>query len=197
VFWPPPPPPWPLRVDPARLPAARAALAAAGPAPYVGVTWRAGSVKNAPLAREGLGLLSKEIPPRELGARLRGLAATPVVLQRNPDPEELAQFAAGLGRTAADVSGFNDDLEDMLALLALLDDYVGVSNTNMHLAAGIGKTARVLVPFPPEWRWTAWGDSSPWFPGFRIYRQRRDRDWGQALNALERDLAARFGRAGT
>ena len=59
----------------------------------------------------------------------------------------------------------------MLALLALLDDYVGVSNTNMHLRAGVNRTAKVLVPAPPEWRWMAEGKESPWFPGFTVYRQ--------------------------
>ena len=66
----------------------------------------------------------------------------------------------------------------MLALLALLDDYVGVSNTNMHLRAGVGKPARVLVPSPPDWRWMMnHARTSPWFPGFSIYRQSLRGDW--------------------
>ena len=35
-------------------------------------------------------------------------------------------------------------------VLALLDEYIGVSNTNMHLRAAAGRTARVLVPRPAE-----------------------------------------------
>jgi len=84
----------------------------------------------------------------------------------------------------------NEDLEEMLALLTALDDYLGVSNTNMHLRAGIGRTARVLVPWPVEWRWMISGDESPWYPGFRIYRQRQDGDWHEALTRLHDDLAA-------
>jgi hypothetical protein len=84
----------------------------------------------------------------------------------------------------------NEDLEEMLALLAALDEYLGVSNTNMHLRAGSGKTARVLVPWPAEWRWMAAGDASPWFPGFRVYRQQADGDWNAALTRLRGDLAA-------
>jgi hypothetical protein len=90
-----------------------------------------------------------------------------------------------------DLSATNDDLERMLALLAVLDEYVGVSNTNMHLRAGIGLTARVLVPHPPEFRWMAAGDRSPWFPGFGVYRQRVDRDWTEALARLAADLRMR------
>ena len=78
----------------------------------------------------------------------------------------------------------------MLGLLAVIDEYVGVSNTNMHLRAGIGRTARVLVPWPAEWRWMAAGDTSPWFPGFRVHRQRQDGDWHEALTRLHDDLAA-------
>jgi hypothetical protein len=112
-----------------------------------------------------------------------------VVLQRVPKPEDVASFSKALGRPWLDWSGLNDDLQDALAGLSLLDDYVGVSNTNMHLLAGIGKTARVLVPHPAEWRWMAAGDESPWFPGFRIYRQSRDNTWNEALARLKEDLS--------
>ena len=68
--------------------------------------------------------------------------------------------------------------------MALLDDYVGVSNTNMHLRAGLGLTARVLVPLPPEWRWQADAAESPWFPGFAIYRQTHAAGWARRSRAF-------------
>ena len=54
---------------------------------------------------------------------------------------------------------------------------------------GTGRRARVLVPHPPEFRWMAKGETSPWFPGFTVYRQRRDAGWKEAVEALARDLA--------
>ena len=54
----------------------------------------------------------------------------------------------------------------MLALLALIDEYVGCLEYQHAPAGRGGKTARVLVPAPPEWRWMAEGKESPWFPGF-------------------------------
>jgi len=77
---------------------------------------------------------------------------------------------------------------DTLPVLAALDEYVGVSNTNVHLLAGIAKTARVLVPYPGEWRWMRRPGSSPWFPGFELYRQPQSRDWTGALEKLRADL---------
>ena len=82
------------------------------------------------------------------------------------------------------------DLGEVLALLDLLDEYVAVSNTNAHLDAGLGKVARILVPYPPEWRWMSAGAQSPWFPAFPLYRQPTSRDWSEPLARLRRDLFA-------
>jgi hypothetical protein len=104
----------------------------------------------------------------------------------------MARFAELIGRPVHDWSDLNEDLEAMLAALSLIDDYVGVSNTNMHLRVAAGRTARVLVPVPAEWRWLQHGRSSPWFPGFAIYRQTLEGDWAPALAELERDLTTNF-----
>jgi hypothetical protein len=76
----------------------------------------------------------------------------------------------------------------MAALLKAIDEYAGVSNTNMHIRAGVGRGAKVLVPFPPEFRWMSSGDASPWFPGFRVFRQPPSLDWTQPLAELSRSL---------
>ncbi len=176
---------WPL---PERIRSMQNYLARIGPPPYLAVTWRSGT----PLADQRTwrdGLLSKEVPLDRLAPALRGFQGTIISLQRNPGKGEATQLAALTGATIYDGSAINDDLEDVLALLSLLHEYVGVSNTNMHLMGGLGKRARVLVPNPPEWRWMATGDESPWFPGFVLYRQAVDRTWGDAMARLRRDLS--------
>jgi hypothetical protein len=65
---------------------------------------------------------------------------------------------------------------------------VTVSNTNVHLLAGLGKSARVLIPFPAEWRWLRREGRSPWFPAFAVYRQAQTRDWSAPLRTLRSDL---------
>jgi len=175
----------PLKALPERIDEVRARLAALGPPPYVGLTWRGGI---APEQNRGANwAFFKQVPLDELARSLRDTTGTMLVLQRQPKAGEIDLVSGHLGRSAHDLSALNDDLEAMLALLFLLDDYVGVSNTNMHLRAGVGRTARVLVPAPAEWRWLTSGDSSPWFPGFRIYRQANDGEWSGALERLRRD----------
>ena len=185
-------PPLALAVDAARRARMEATLRAFGPPPYVGVTWRAGLQADDPKPRRGMYLL-KEVDPAALGRAIAPAAARVVVLQRKSTNEDLARFRQGLGREVLDLSAANDDLQDALALLSVLDDYVGVSNTNMHLRAGIaGRKTRVLERMPPEWRWGLEESGSPWFPGFRVYRLPFGEEWGGVLGRLEQDLAATY-----
>jgi hypothetical protein len=191
VFFPEVPPPLALAALPHSLQQVRRTLAELGPPPYLGLSWRAGT---APEQQRGAAwMLYKDAPLERLGSAVRGVNGTLLALQRKPMTGEIDEIASCAGRPVHDVTALNEDLEAMLALLALIDEYVGVSNTNMHLRAGAGRTARVLVPRPTEWRWMSSGDASPWFPGFRIYRQGSDGDWGAAFERLARDLHAEFG----
>ena len=172
---------------PERIAEIRQRLAAAGPAPYLGLTWRAG----VPPREQGAGewTLYKAAAIAEFAQAISAFPGTLLALQRMPAVGEIDAFAQAAGRPLHDFTALNDDLEGMLALLALIEEYTGVSNTNMHLRAVTGKTARVLVPAPAEWRWMAAGAASPWFPGYALYRQNNDADWTTAWGELRRDLA--------
>lgn len=187
VFWPPIPPSLVLHPLETHLAAMRKRLAEAGAPPYAGVTWQGGTP---PEAQHGgaAWVLYKQIGIEPFAGALREFPGTLLALQRNPQPGEIDTFSRILGRRVHNFSDLNEDLESMLAALALIDEYVGVSNTNMHLRAAAGRTARVLIPCPAEWRWMASGSSSPWFPGFSLYRQSLDGDWDAALTSLRRHL---------
>lgn len=191
VFYPDLPPPLPLLALPQKLTEMSERLSELGPPPYLGLTWRAGT---APEQQSAGWLLYKEIPLERLGAMLQGSGATLLALQRQARPGEIAALSAVAGKPVHDLTALNDDLEAMLALLSLVEEYVGVSNTNMHLRAGVRRSARVLVPRRAEWRWFFAGDESPWFPGFRVYRQGNDGGWDAALARLREDLLASWAR---
>lgn len=157
-------------------------LREAGPPPWIALTWRAGERGSGMFDR-----LFKQVPLQALGAALRGTRATWISLQRAPGAGERETLANAIGAPVHDFSGVNADLELALATLDLVDDYVSVSNTNVHLRAGLGRAARVLVAFAPEWRWGLEG-RSPWFPEMETYREARGGDWSGALAALSRDM---------
>jgi tetratricopeptide (TPR) repeat protein len=159
----------------------RALLEAAGPPPWIGVTWRAGLQQR--------NRLSKIAPQDALAEAMRGAHGTLIALQRNPEPGEIERFTRIAGRPLHDFTALNSDLEAMLALLGLLDDYVCVSNTNVHLRAARGRPSRVLVPYPADYRWMDAGDESPWFPGSPVYRETPQDGWQAAFDRLAADLA--------
>jgi Flp pilus assembly protein TadD len=170
------PAPLPLSAEPARAAAMRERLRALGPAPHIAIAWRSG--EPAPALSESL---FKEAPLEGFGAALRNLPGTLVSVQRTPGPAETAGIATHARRPIHDLSATNGDLEDALALMSVVDDYVGVSSTNVHLRASAGRGARVLVPFPHEWRWMREGQS-PWFPGATVLRQSVAGSWSDAFS---------------
>ena len=166
--------PPPLRLAPIaeRVAAWRSRLESLGPAPRVALTWRAGIPPVGPATTQ-----LKEVPPAMVARMLGDRGATWLSVQRHPRGGETEALAHALGAPVHDLSAANDDLEDMLALMSVADGYVGVSNANAHLRAGVEKPMTVLVPFPPEWRYGVAGSRSPWFPQARLVRQALGGAW--------------------
>jgi hypothetical protein len=179
------PPAFHLASDPARRERCAHRLAALGAPPYLGLTWKAGTDT---VRLDTLTPLSKQVPPAALGEALRGWKGTLVSLQRNPSEADISAISAAARAPVHNLAELNDDLCEILALLDVLDEYVTVSNTNVHLRAGLGRSARVLIPQPPEWRWMHRLGRSEWFPDFPVYREPVSRGWREPLAHLRADL---------
>jgi tetratricopeptide (TPR) repeat protein len=178
-----PPAPLALTADAGRLAAMRARLSSLGPGPCIALAWRSGEPKSGRIDN-----LFKQVPVEALGKALSATKANWISVQRDPKPGEVETLARAIGAPVHDFSGVNANLEDALALLAAIDEYVGVSSTLVHLHAGVAGRARIVVPFPYEWRWMESGDISPWFPHATVYRQAADGDWSVSLARLGADL---------
>ena len=152
--------------------------------PLIGLTWRAGTGPEA----GNRNVLFKEVPFSSFAAMAAKLPGTLLVLQRQPKAGEVEELTAACGPRVVDLSALNADLEGIHALLAQLDDYVCVSNTNVHLCAALGRPARVLVSRAVEFRWMAEGERSPWFAGFPVYRQGPKGDWDEAMARIENEI---------
>jgi tetratricopeptide (TPR) repeat protein/SAM-dependent methyltransferase len=166
-------------------------LAKIGPAPYIAVTWRAGP--RGKKQRNGLRMFSKNMQAHDLGKALSNIKGTVISVQRVPEADENTAFKLGLGRDFVDFSVLNDKLQDMLALLSVVDQYVAVPNTNVHLRESLGLSTEAFVNRPfQDWRWLATGDASPWYPKSYVYRQPQSGDWADALTLLQQRLSKQF-----
>jgi len=140
----------------------------------LGITWRAGVSNEETTANK---YLEKSIPLSIIGDILKDFEGTIIILQRNPSEKEVNFIKSNTKAEVIDASKLNNNLDEMLSCLDLIDNYIGVSNTNMHLYASLNKNACVLIPYPGEWRWLYAGESSPWYPNFQLIRQEEFSNW--------------------
>ena len=81
------------------------------------------------------------------------------------------------------------DLADTAALIAQMDLVISVDTSTLHLAAAMGKPTWLLNKYDTCWRWLLDGDTSPWYPTLKIYRQDAKMDWNPVLERMAADLA--------
>ena len=143
---------------------------AAGHKPVIGLSWRGGTPKT----RSHLRSL-----PLELLTPLLKEDALFVSLQHGVGSSELAGAAALRTFPAA-----TDDLDRLAALISALDLVVSVDNTNVQLAGALGRPVWVLLSASPEWRYGSRGETMPWYPSAKLFRQGGDRRWEPVIRQL-------------
>jgi tetratricopeptide (TPR) repeat protein len=81
------------------------------------------------------------------------------------------------------------DMDGFAAQVAALDLVITIDNTTAHVAGALGVPVWLLLPFAPDWRWLARGETSPWYPGVRLFRQAHRDDWSAVLCEVAQALA--------
>ncbi|RJO72787.1 MAG: tetratricopeptide repeat protein, partial [Myxococcales bacterium] len=86
------------------------------------------------------------------------------------------------------------DYADMASAILQLDLVVSVDSTAAHLAGALGKPVWTLLPDVPDWRWTARGKNTPWYPTMRLFRQKTRGDWSGVIAEAVAELRAVAGK---
>lgn len=87
---------------------------------------------------------------------------------------------------------FNDFL-DTASFVQTLDLVITVDTAIAHLAGGLGKPVWMLSRYDGCWRWGLSGDTTPWYPTMRIFRQEKPGDWSGTLQNVADTLQRRAG----
>lgn len=130
---------------------------------------------------------NRSIALAQLEPLLRTRGVSFVSIQHEPRPEDAHQLAGQPGMLH--VGGDLKDFTDTAAVLALCDVTICVDTSVAHLSAAMGRPTWLMVPFQPDWRWTADRERSPWYPDVRLFRQPAPGDWNSVVAGLAEALA--------
>lgn len=169
-----------LRADPERIAYWRSRLDALGPGPKIGLSWRGG------VAGTRRHLRSMDL------AELLPLLCQPasfVNLQYGECAGELETLNREHGQTLVYWPDALEDYDETAALVCALDLVISVCTAIVHLAGALGKPVWVLVPSIAEWRYLDRGESLPWYPSARLFRQTEPGRWQDVIGRVAENWA--------
>ena len=98
------------------------------------------------------------------------------------------------GKNEAGITGLEDpttnwrDFYDAALFIRGLDLVISVDTAIAHLAACLDRPVWLLLPFVPDWRWQRGTETSPWYPGIKIFRQPAPGDWATVIAQVRHQL---------
>jgi ADP-heptose:LPS heptosyltransferase len=107
-----------------------------------------------------------------------------VSLQVGPRAQEPAPEGLDLIRFAQQLNDFSDTA----ALMSNLDLVITTDTAAAHLAGALGRRVWTLLASAADWRWGISGETTPWYPSMRLYRQPRLGDWASVVETVAKDL---------
>lgn len=109
-------------------------------------------------------------------------------LQKNYGCEQIkgCGFPVATSRNL-DISGAFMNTVDVLKTL---DCVITSDSAVAHLAGAMNLPVWLALSTSPDWRWGLNGESTPWYPSMRLFRQKTPGDWGGVFARIASELKA-------
>lgn len=146
----------------------------------VGISWR-GGVKSTRTGLRSTGLIDW-LP-------ILGVAGVDFIsLQYTECRDELAALRQDHGLQVHHWQEAIDDYDETAALVSALDLVISVQTAVVHLSGALGKSAWVMISAVPEWRYMRHGETLPWYPAVRLFRQQDLGNWRPIMERIALEL---------
>ena len=156
------------------------------PKPWIGVSWKAG------IDRTLKHLRSLDL---DQFAPVVSQPGTFIDLSYTDNRAEISRWNIKGGSQVLVPPVDQKDYDDTAALLFALDEVVTVTTAAVHACGAMGRTARVLVPEAPMWRYAhRCGDGMIWYPdgSVQMYRRTPGEEWASTIKRLAKDMQPRI-----
>jgi len=130
------------------------------------------------------------------------LAALPdvtlVSLQHGFGSEQISEvpFRQSLRCLPKDMDTSGGAFLDTAAVMKNLDLVITSDTSTAHLAGSLGVPVWLLLGKVPDWRWLQHGDTTPWYPSMRLFRQSKIGDWSDVFRRVNEEAMHWLGNAG-
>lgn len=169
-----------LRADPARIGYWRQRLAELGPGMKIGISWEGGTHQTrSPL---------RSIPLEQWLPILRTPGVRWVNLQYTGAGAALSELKLQHGIEVTHWEDAIDDYDETAALVCALDLTISVCTAVIHLGGALGQPIWVMAPLSPEWRYGIAGETMPWYPSVREFRQSVFGEWSSVILEVTQQL---------
>jgi hypothetical protein len=81
------------------------------------------------------------------------------------------------------------DFGDLAVIIDQLDLVISVDSPTAHMAGALGKKTWMLLSHVADWRWMLEGETTPWYPTMRLFRQTRPGDWSGVIERVAEALS--------
>jgi hypothetical protein len=103
-------------------------------------------------------------------------------LQKGERAKDLAQLPPEIH--VADLDPKLGDFGDLAVIVDQLDLVISVDTSVAHVAGALGKPVWTLLSEIVDWRWGLEGETTPWYPTMRLFRQTALDDWAGVMQRV-------------
>lgn len=114
-------------------------------------------------------------------------------LYKGPRTAEL--HADGTSAFILDAGSGDRDFADCAANMQAMDLVITSDTATLHLAGSLGVPTWAVLHWDAFWFFGHEGDTTPWYPGMRLFRQDSPRDWEGVFARVEAALRDRVAEA--
>lgn len=111
-------------------------------------------------------------------------------LQVGPENEDIKKL--GFEDKIVDLTSKLTDFSKTATLMKELDLVISSDTSVAHLAGALNVPVWIPLQKIPDWRWGNKGETSPWYPSAKLFRQKSARSWESVFQSIYAKIFSNF-----
>jgi tetratricopeptide (TPR) repeat protein len=146
----------------------------------VGIAWQGGLMRT--------GLRTRSLEPEQLQSLLELPGIQFINIQHGKVRRELQWLTEKRHLPVTTWPLDTKNISELAGLVSEMDLIITPCCSLVHLAGALGKPTWVMTPKVASWRYLNEGETMPWYPSVRLFRQPESGDWASVIDKIREQL---------